>query len=46
MAAAISITVVFIPQYFRVVRAETVRIKAEAYVESATRHRRRRTGGS
>jgi peptide/nickel transport system permease protein len=34
-AAAISITVVFIPQYFRVIRAETVRIKAEAYVESA-----------
>ncbi|WP_222192699.1 ABC transporter permease [Modestobacter italicus] len=34
-AAAISITVVFIPQYFRVVRAETVRIKAEAFVESA-----------
>ncbi|WP_051172118.1 ABC transporter permease [Microbacterium indicum] len=35
LATAISITVVFIPQYFRVVRAETVRIKAEAYVESA-----------
>ena len=35
MAAAISITVVFIPQYFRVVRAETVRIKGEAFVESA-----------
>lgn len=35
LAAAISITVVFIPQYFRVIRAETVRIKAEAYVESA-----------
>jgi peptide/nickel transport system permease protein len=35
LAAAISITVVFIPQYFRVVRAETVRIKSEAYVESA-----------
>ena len=35
MAAAISITVVFIPQYFRVIRAETVRIKGEAYVESA-----------
>ena len=34
-SAAISITVVFIPQYFRVIRAETVRIKAEAYVESA-----------
>jgi len=35
MAAAISITVIFIPQYFRVVRAETVRIKSEAFVESA-----------
>jgi peptide/nickel transport system permease protein len=34
-AAAISITVIFVPQYLRVVRAETVRIKAEAYVESA-----------
>ena len=34
-AAAISITVVFVPQYFRVVRAEAVRIKAEAFVESA-----------
>lgn len=34
-AASISITVVFIPQYFRVVRAETVRIKTEAFVESA-----------
>ena len=35
LAAAISITVVFIPQYFRVVRAEVVRLKAEAFVESA-----------
>ncbi len=35
MAAAISITVVFIPQYFRVIRSETVRMKAEAFVESA-----------
>jgi peptide/nickel transport system permease protein len=35
LAAAISITVVFIPQYFRVVRAETVRIKSEAFIESA-----------
>lgn len=34
-AAAVSITVVFIPQYFRVIRAETVRIKSEAFVESA-----------
>ncbi|MEO6943520.1 MAG: ABC transporter permease [Lacisediminihabitans sp.] len=35
LAASISITVVFIPQYFRVVRSETVRIRAEAFVESA-----------
>lgn len=35
LAAATSITVVFIPQYFRVIRAETVRMKAEAFVESA-----------
>ena len=35
LAASISITVVFIPQYFRVVRSETVRMKAEAFVESA-----------
>jgi peptide/nickel transport system permease protein len=35
MAAAISITVVFIPQYFRVIRAETIRLKAEPFVESA-----------
>jgi peptide/nickel transport system permease protein len=35
LAAAVSITVVFIPQYFRVIRAETVRIKNEAFVESA-----------
>ncbi|MEO6019212.1 MAG: ABC transporter permease [Knoellia sp.] len=35
LAAAISITVIFIPQYFRVVRSEVVRIKAEAFVESA-----------
>jgi len=34
-AAAISITVVFIPQYFRVIRSEAVRIKAEPYVEAA-----------
>lgn len=34
-AAAVSITVVFVPQYLRVVRSETVRIKSEAYVESA-----------
>ncbi|UOE44939.1 ABC transporter permease [Agromyces larvae] len=35
LAAAASITVIYIPQYFRVIRAEVVRIKAEAYVESA-----------
>jgi peptide/nickel transport system permease protein len=34
-AAAIAITVVFIPQYFRVIRAETVRIKSEPFVEAA-----------
>jgi peptide/nickel transport system permease protein len=34
-AAAVSITVVFIPQYFRVIRAEAIRIKSEAYVEAA-----------
>lgn len=34
-AASISITVVFIPQYFRVIRAEAVRIKSEAFVEAA-----------
>ncbi len=35
LAAAVSITVVVIPQYFRVIRAETVRVKSEAFVESA-----------
>jgi peptide/nickel transport system permease protein len=35
LATASSITVVFIPQYFRVIRAETLRIKGEAFVESA-----------
>jgi peptide/nickel transport system permease protein len=35
VAAAIAITVVFIPQYFRVIRAETVRIKSEPFVEAA-----------
>ena len=43
-AAALSIMVVFIPQYFRVIRAEVVRIKGEAFVDSArvlgTPHRR------
>ncbi len=35
LSAAIAITVVFIPQYFRVIRSEVVRLKAEAFVESA-----------
>ncbi|KKM45171.1 peptide ABC transporter permease, partial [Rathayibacter toxicus] len=35
IAAAISITVVYIPQYFRVVRAETVRLTSSAFVEAA-----------
>ena len=35
ISAGISITVVYVPQYFRVVRAEAVRLKSEAFVESA-----------
>ncbi|GAA4490221.1 ABC transporter permease [Microbacterium panaciterrae] len=35
MATALSITVVFVPQYLRVVRAEVVRVRAEPFVESA-----------
>ena len=35
MASGISITVVYIPQYFRTIRAEVMRIKSSAYVESA-----------
>ncbi|GAB3283134.1 ABC transporter permease [Sinomonas notoginsengisoli] len=35
LAAAFAVTVVFIPQYFRVVRAEAIRLKAEPFVESA-----------
>ncbi|MGF3056493.1 ABC transporter permease [Microbacterium sp. YY-01] len=35
MATAISITVVFIPQYFRVIRSEVVRVRAEPFVDSA-----------
>ena len=35
LSAGLSITVIFIPQYFRVIRAEAVRIKSEAFVESA-----------
>jgi peptide/nickel transport system ATP-binding protein len=34
-SAAVTVTIVFIPQYFRVVRAETVRLKHEPFVESA-----------
>ncbi|WP_081793269.1 dipeptide ABC transporter ATP-binding protein [Intrasporangium chromatireducens] len=35
MAAALSITVVFIPQYFRVVRNATLSVKVEPYVDAA-----------
>jgi len=35
MAAAISITVVFIPQYFRLIRNETIAVKVEPYVDAA-----------
>jgi peptide/nickel transport system permease protein len=35
VACSISISVVFVQQYFRVIRAETIRLKAEPYVESA-----------
>ncbi len=35
LAAALSITVVFIPQYFRVIRAEAVRLKVEPFVEAS-----------
>lgn len=34
-ATAISITVVFVPQYFRVIRAEVLRVRQEPFVESA-----------
>ncbi|WNI17540.1 ABC transporter permease [Actinacidiphila sp. ITFR-21] len=34
-AGACSVAVVFIPQYFRVVRSEVVRVKAEPFVEAA-----------
>ena len=44
LAAALAITVVFVPQYFRGIRAEVVRLKAEPFVEAAkvigTGHRR------
>ena len=35
LASGVSITVVYIPQYFRTIRAEVIRIKGSAYVESA-----------
>nr|WP_274638485.1 ABC transporter permease [Microbacterium bovistercoris] len=35
LAAAIAITVVFVPQYFRIVRSEVLRVKSEPFVESA-----------
>jgi ABC-type glutathione transport system ATPase component/ABC-type dipeptide/oligopeptide/nickel transport system permease subunit len=35
LAAAISITVVFIPQYYRVIRNATIAVKVEPYVDSA-----------
>lgn len=35
LASAIAITVVFVPQYFRVIRAEVLRVKSEPFVESA-----------
>lgn len=35
VASSTSITVVYIPQYFRTIRAEVIRIKSSAYVESA-----------
>jgi peptide/nickel transport system permease protein len=35
VACSFAISVVFVPQYFRVIRAETIRLKAEPFVESA-----------
>ena len=35
LAAAVSISVVYVPQYLRVVRAEVVRVKSAGYVEAA-----------
>ena len=35
LAAAISITVVFVPQYYRVIRSATLAVKVEPYVDSA-----------
>ena len=35
LAAAVSITVVFVPQYYRVIRNATLSVKAEPYVDAA-----------
>jgi peptide/nickel transport system ATP-binding protein len=35
LAAALSITVVFVPQYYRVIRNATLSVKAEPYVDAA-----------
>jgi ABC-type glutathione transport system ATPase component/ABC-type dipeptide/oligopeptide/nickel transport system permease subunit len=35
MAAAISITVVFVPQYYRLIRSATLAVKVEPYVDAA-----------
>ncbi|GAC1603246.1 MAG: ABC transporter permease [Pseudarthrobacter sp.] len=35
VACGFAITAVFVPQYFRVIRAEAIRLKAEPFVESA-----------
>jgi peptide/nickel transport system ATP-binding protein len=35
LSAAISITVIFIPQYYRVIRNATISVKVEPYVDSA-----------
>lgn len=35
LASGISITVVYIPQYFRTIRAEVIRMKESAFIESA-----------
>ncbi|WP_165777321.1 ABC transporter permease subunit [Bifidobacterium primatium] len=35
LASGLSITVVYIPQYFRTIRAEVVRMKESAFIESA-----------
>lgn len=35
VSAALSITVVFVPQYFRVIRAEAVRLRHEPFVEAS-----------